>query len=231
MEELAVCLGVVVLIIILAVAYYLITRPRNVKLLIAALENSDADVRRGAAEALGKVGGARAVEPLVAALRDDNWRVRRSVAEALGKVGNARAVESLIAALKDDDSDVRQAATKALGKVGDARAVEPLIAALRGGNQGVRRSVAEALGKIGDARAVEPLIAALADHKDIRQAAARAIVSIYRAGQIDEKHKQLILATRDRIRQPHSDKHVDQHSCSGSENYHSDTGIGINFPL
>ncbi len=40
-----------------------------------------------AAEALGKIGDARAVEPLIAALKDSDEDVRQAAAEARGRLG------------------------------------------------------------------------------------------------------------------------------------------------
>jgi HEAT repeat protein len=127
--------------------------------LIAVLKDSDSDVRKAGAWALGKIGDARAAEPLIAALKDRNKDVRKAATKALGQIGDARGVEPLVAALKDTDLYVRYGAADALGQIGDARAVEPLIAALK--DSDARWAVAEALGHIGDARAIEPLIAAL----------------------------------------------------------------------
>lgn len=146
--------------------------------LVDALKLGWYDDRRLAAEALGKIGDARAAEPLMGALKDNEKGVRQAAAEALGKIGDARAVEPLVAALKDSDWDIRWSAIMALGRLGEARAVEPLAAALKPNNRtDVRLAGAEALGRLGDARAIEPLVAALKDaDKDVRQAAAEALV-------------------------------------------------------
>ena len=70
------------------------------------------DVRRSAADALGKIGppAAEAVPALAAALHDPDEDVRRSAADALGKIGPAaaEAVPALAAALHDPDRDVRR---------------------------------------------------------------------------------------------------------------------------
>ena len=137
--------------------------------LIAALKDSDKDVRQAAVEVLDRLGwqpgkdengalywilkrelnkcadiGTPAVEPLIAALKDSDKDVRQAAAEALEKIGTCT-VEPLIAALKDSDKDVRQAAAEALGKIGDIRAVEPLVAALKDGNSFPRKAAAQAL--------------------------------------------------------------------------------------
>jgi HEAT repeat protein len=109
--------------------------------------NKNLDVRRNAAEALGKTGDPRAVEPLSAALRDKD--IALNAGWALVQIGPP-AVEPLIAALRDEDLRIRAAID--LGTIGDARAMEPLIGALKDGDWRVRRAAAEALGKMRCAR-------------------------------------------------------------------------------
>lgn len=57
-----------------------------VPVLITALRDTDALLRRLAADALGKVGDKRAERPLRLALRDENAMVRKSAAKALRKL-------------------------------------------------------------------------------------------------------------------------------------------------
>ena len=76
--------------------------------LIKALGNNDEGMRRGAAEALGKLGDPIAVDPLITVLRDEDSGVRRNAAEALGEIGDARASEALIKALRDEYEMVRR---------------------------------------------------------------------------------------------------------------------------
>ena len=143
---------------------------------IKALSDDDFDVRRHAAEALGKLGDKRAVDPLINALSDDDFWVRLSAAEALGRLGDTRAVDPLIKMLSDDYSGVRRDAAEALGLLADKRAVDPLIEALADNDSHVRREAAEALGRLGDKRAVDPLIEALADDDSGgRRSAAEAL--------------------------------------------------------
>ena len=122
--------------------------------LIAALKDNDLGVRKGAANALGKIGDARAVEPLIAALMeggtDDSAGVLRSAtARALGNIG-APAVEALIAAFNASKSQVREAVTIALVLTGDARAMEPFIAVVKDSkwDGGDRYAAARALDEL-----------------------------------------------------------------------------------
>lgn len=68
---------------------------KDIEGLIKALKNKDGDVRKEAAEALGKMRGARAVERLIQALEDGDKYVRGEAAEALAKIGGKRAAEAL----------------------------------------------------------------------------------------------------------------------------------------
>lgn len=159
---------------------------RNLDSLIYALRGGDPDMHRSdAAQALGKLGDARAVQPLITALqRDKNSVVRGFAAEALGKIGDKLAVEPLIFALRDESGSVPIFAAQALGRIGDTRAVEPLLPLLDSYYIDTRSTVAEALGKIGDVRAVELLIRALrirdGQESEIRWSATEALVRIGR---------------------------------------------------
>jgi HEAT repeat protein len=93
---------------------------------IEALADSNADVRRAAAQALGGLKDERSVNALIAALDDAEPGVRISVAMSLGSLRDARAVPRLIDRLKDSDESVRIFAAVALGDIGDRRALTPI---------------------------------------------------------------------------------------------------------
>lgn len=90
-----------------------------------ALVDEHWSVRYAAAEALGRIGDARAVEALVAALTDQDTGVRPAVAGALDRIdanwrkceAAQQAVPTLLAALTDQDAHVRSAAAQALKKI------------------------------------------------------------------------------------------------------------------
>jgi len=119
-------------------------------------------------------------------------------AKAEGNIEDARRVHPFIIALKDEHEEVRIAAAITLGEIGDTRAVEPLIAVFNDKDdiyEAALCAAAWALGKIGDARAVEPLIGALKnEHKIVRKLAAKALVKMYRDGNLNEHSKRRILA-------------------------------------
>jgi hypothetical protein len=91
----------------------------GVRCLVRVLSDEvSSNIRRGAARALGQIGGPRTVEPLSAALKDKDAgsSVHEAVIEALGQIGDPRAVEPLSTVLKDKDAEwsMRQAAVEAL---------------------------------------------------------------------------------------------------------------------
>ena len=169
-----------------AYEYGLLSQKTVVSKLIIALKDSDSDVRKASADALGKIGPAakKAVPALIAVLRDSNWKVHKTSADALGKIG-LEAVPALIAALKDSNWIVRYASADALGKIGPSakEAVPALIAALKDNDSywQARSAAAEALGKIGHfaKEAVPTLSVALKDSdRRVRTAAKKALEAI-----------------------------------------------------
>ena len=128
---------------------------------------------------------------------------------------------------------MRRVAVEALGKIGDTRAVEPLIKALQDSEEYVRRGAVEALGKIGDTRAVEPLITVLRSwaYENVRQIAAYWLKELYFSGNLEEKHKQAIIALKGQsishadYTPQHSDDHSDEViSWDASSSRHLDSG-------
>jgi hypothetical protein len=94
--------------------------PSAVPELIAALEDSNGNVRRLTASALGKIGDARAVTPLLALLaQEQKPQVRRYAVKALGKIGDPRAQPMLqkIAAGENERDYTRTAARAALRRL------------------------------------------------------------------------------------------------------------------
>lgn len=138
--------------------------PEAVPPLIAALQDSNANVRTVAADALGEIGDRRATAPLVSVLAKDGVETARErAATALGRLKDPASVEPLCLALKDAASSVRCNAASALGELRDPRATPALVEALKDSDARVRTFAADALGQGEDRRAVHPLMAALED--------------------------------------------------------------------
>lgn len=140
--------------------------------LIYLLERDrDALVRRGAAEALGVVGGEAksTIAALAKAMNDSDLEVITVASVSLSKYGK-QAVPALQEALGDKDNQVRRHAAEALAKIGpDAKdAVPELLKAYQAEGKQMKRttsivkaSYVEALGAIGpDAKEAIPVFEA-----------------------------------------------------------------------
>jgi len=135
--------------------------------LTKALESSDYEVRRIAADALEKIGSDAVFSTLINALEYSDYRmhrVRNIATNDRGEIGSGDAVISFINALKNSDYEVRERAALALGEISSDFAIPYLIKTLEDdSNYDVRWRAAEALGKIGSDAAVTHLIKALKD--------------------------------------------------------------------
>lgn len=148
--------------------------------LAEALRDEYWDVRRYAAEALGKA-GAEAVPVLVRTLRRDDYYSRWYAAQTLRRMGPqaVQAVPDLARMLERGGIDVRQQSALALAEIPDASgAAKELAAALGDPNSMVRAAVVKALGRTGTAAL--PQLTELLGHEDrgVRVSAAAAVGQI-----------------------------------------------------
>jgi HEAT repeat protein len=152
---------------------------RTVTPLLERLRNGNVEVRRCAAEVLGKLGDGRAVEPLIQTLgHDADPQVRAEAARSLGWLKALSAKGPLIEALADPEPDVGGAAAVALAELGETGdTTDALLVALRDRDPGKRADTAQALAGLGELRSLEPLIElALLDPEEVvRDRAIEAI--------------------------------------------------------
>lgn len=94
--------------------------------LIAALQDTEPDVRHRAAVALGELGDWRGFDPLLEVLSSDDADLRYDAAEALGKLGEERALTALIWLKHKDEGEtssgkkVKDAAAQAIERIREA---------------------------------------------------------------------------------------------------------------
>eukprot|EP00741_Cyanophora_paradoxa_P008426 tig00001310_g8153.t1 len=137
-----------------------------VRLLCAALEDGNADIRATAAFNLGAQRAFREVPETVPRLLerlglDADYSVRASAAGALGYLEDARALDGLVCAVfEDTEWLVVFSAATALGNLRDARAVPCLLDCLdRADSELVQQAAIGALGEIRALEAVPRLLA------------------------------------------------------------------------
>ncbi|MBL0937723.1 MAG: HEAT repeat domain-containing protein [Gemmatimonadaceae bacterium] len=157
----------------------LVEDPAVIAALIDRLRDSDASVRRAAANALGNLESKTAVPALMAIIGDANKEVRQAVCEALGNIGDARAVPALTRALRDAVPEVRHQAIEALSEFADELDANQITPFIQDSRPAVRAKAAELLGEIGDRSAASALQNLLGDTSpEVRTAALESLCEI-----------------------------------------------------
>lgn len=126
-------------------------------------QETDENVRRIIASALGKVGSVYSVGALVSALPNETPSVRADIASALSDVKTPEAIQALVGLLSDSSPEVRSKAAIGLLKARDRSTTRALADALKDRAAIVRRPASEALIYVADASVMNELIDALGD--------------------------------------------------------------------
>ncbi|GAB7055873.1 conserved virulence factor C family protein [Paenibacillus sp. YK5] len=124
-------------------------------LLLKALEDEQANVRRLAAVYLGDLKDPKVLPYLYRALRDVSSSVRRTAGDTLSDLGDPAAQEAMIEALQDPNKLVRWRAARFLYEVGDEQALPALREAQDDPEFEVRMQVRMALERIEGGQAAE----------------------------------------------------------------------------
>ena len=163
-----------------------------ISVMLLRLEDGNEDVRREAAQALGKLGNASetVIDALLLRLENGEQNMRCQAARALGNLGNASetVINALLLRLGDGDHNVRCQAASALGNLGNASEVviNALLLRLEKGDKQMRRQAASALGNLGNASEVviNALLLRLEDrYNSVRYSAARALGNLGNASE------------------------------------------------
>lgn len=144
-----------------------------VRAVIARLSDEDADVRRAAADALGRIGHPMAIDALVRALDDEDREVRRAALFALGNFERAPVpLAPIRKVLASDDADTRAQALRMLGTMRDRASIPTISRLVLDASEDVRQSALHALNELEAPIADDLLATALADRSsDVRLAA------------------------------------------------------------
>ncbi|MBX7197199.1 MAG: HEAT repeat domain-containing protein, partial [Sandaracinaceae bacterium] len=121
-------------------------QPRSTRVLVACLDDPDPNVRAAAAEALGLVGGERAIDALVSLLSREDRFLRLVALEGLNRLGGNVPTAQLVAL--SADKILRHAAITALGRTIDPEALPTLVAALDDPSRHVGESALRAIGEL-----------------------------------------------------------------------------------
>src|SRR4026207_576368 len=153
---------------------------RSLAVLLALLHDEHPDVRRTAAESLGKVGERPARPGALRLLTDTVPAVRGAAAQALGRMAtpdDEAVIAGLARSLADLDNRVRQSAALALGESEPSpRQLTPVNVLLRASDVQVRRAAVRALMSLDTEQVMGWLLPLLDDpDAEVRQGAVSAL--------------------------------------------------------
>jgi HEAT repeat protein len=141
-----------------------VSREHTVSLLLELLRDEVPEIRRMAAESLGKIGDARTTDSILPLIHDPSAIVREASLLAIGRVKPAATdgvMVLLTQALEDPVESVRQAAVVAIGVIEpSSRLLEPVIGLLRSSDVAIRRAAVLALLQADSSQWVPALVAA-----------------------------------------------------------------------
>ena len=155
-------------------------RERTVSLLLELLCDESPEVRRTAAESLGKIGDPRTVDSVLPLMHDPEAMVREASVLAIGRLkptATGGVVVLLKQALEDPVESVRQAAVVAIGEIEPgARLLQPVVGLLQSSDATIRRAAVRALLQVDSSESVPALVAAGRDSDaEVRQGIVAAV--------------------------------------------------------
>jgi len=149
-------------------------KERTISILLELVRDGEVEVRRNAAESLGKIGDPRATESMLFLMHDSAPAVREASIIALGRlkpIASDGLLVLLTQALRDPVESVRQAAVVAMGEIeAKSSLLAPVIGLLRSPEVTTRRAAVQALLQVDSSQWVCDLVAAgLDSDAEVRQ--------------------------------------------------------------
>ena len=145
-----------------------------------ALSDPKFEVRKAAAQSLGRLKVSDAVDLLATCLNDEEDSVRIAAVDALIEIGTPSTVTPLIAALKLDNMEIRIRAATTLGKMKADAALEALVEALDDPDEALQITACKSIGQIASESGSQPLankLANAATSAQVRIACINALAS------------------------------------------------------
>ncbi|MEP6935623.1 MAG: HEAT repeat domain-containing protein [Nitrospirota bacterium] len=156
------------------------SRERTVSLMSELLIDEAPEMRRTAAESLGKIGDPQAVDSILRLKHDPAAMVREASVLAMGRL-KPKATDGVVAllrqALEDPVESVRQAAVVAIGEIEPSpRFLQPVVGLLRSSDATIRRAAVRALLQVDSSQSIPALVAAGRDSDaEVRQGIVAAV--------------------------------------------------------
>ncbi len=156
------------------------SKERTVSLLLELLIDEAPEMRRTAAESLGKIGDPQAVDSILRLKHDPAAMVREASVLAMGRL-KPTATDGVVAllrrALEDPVESVRQAAVVAIGEIEPGpRLLQPVVGLLRSSDATIRRAAVRALLQVDSSQSIPALVAAGRDSDaEVRQGIVAAV--------------------------------------------------------
>ena len=156
------------------------SRERTVSRLLELLHDEGPEMRRTAAESLGKIGDPRAADSILLLIHDPAAIVREASVLAMGRVkptSTDGVLGLLTQALEDSVESVRQAAVVAIGDIEPgSRLLQPVVGLLRSSDVTIRRAAVRALLQVDSSQSVPALVVAGRDSDaEVRQGIVAAV--------------------------------------------------------
>ncbi|MCE9600701.1 MAG: HEAT repeat domain-containing protein [Gemmatimonadetes bacterium] len=138
-----------------------------VRAVMARLRDDDAEVRRAAADALGRMRHPMAIDALVAAVSDSSSEVSRAALYALGNFDRSRVpVAPFRRALAHEDPEIRSHAVRMLGELRDRASIASISRMLADTNADVRMAAMQSLMELEAPIGEDVILRALEDRAE-----------------------------------------------------------------